>query len=122
MSSAVIAIIRRVGAGDNFNDVVAYPDATLTDWITDARVMVPVSRLGNKANHALAYYTCHLMIQATSAVSSSGGGVKKEKAGAVEREYHQTTYSSSSSDKYLEMYLSISKNLIRTSPIVLNGN
>jgi len=124
MSSAIRSIIRRVGAGDSFNDVTAYPDATLDLWIGDAVIDTPpASRLGTKYDRAVAYYTCHLMLQSGSAVSSTGGGVKKKKAGDVEIEYHQASTSSASSisDKYYDMYIALIKINTRPSPMVLNN-
>jgi len=122
MSSTVRGIIRRIGAGDGFDNVTNYPDATLNDWIADAQIDVPVSRLGAKADRAVAYYTCHLMLQSSSSVSSTGGAVKKEKTRNVEREYHQSTSTDATSDKYYEMYLRLIKGLITPRPFVLNGN
>ena len=124
MSAAIRSIIRRIGAGDSFNDVTAYPDATLDDWIGDAIIDTPpASRLGTKYDRAVAYYTCHLMLQGGSSVSSTGGGIKKKQAGAVSIEYHQASTSSASqvSDKYLEMYLKLIKINTRPSPMVLNN-
>lgn len=123
MSAAIVSIIRRIGAGDSFNDVTLYPDATLEEWIGDASQDVPTaSRLGNKYNRAVAYYTCHLMLQGSGSVSSTGGGLKREKAGDVEIEYHAaSTNISPNSDKYYQTYLGIIANKTRVSPIVLNG-
>ena len=122
MSAAIVSFIRRIGAGDGFNDANAYPDATLEEWITDALQDVPVSRLGVKADRAVAYYTCHLMLQSSSTVSSTGGGLKREKAGDVEKEYHAAGSSmAATSDKYYETYLQLIAQKTRVSPIVLNG-
>ena len=121
MSASVITIIRRIGAADGFDNVTAYPDATLNEWIADARLDVPVSKLGANADRALAYYTCHLLLQSGTTVSSTGGAVKREKAGQVEIEYHQASFSSVISDKYYEMYLQLIKRVARPSPMVLNG-
>lgn len=121
MSAAVISIIRRIGTADGFDNATTYPDATLNEWIADARFDVPVSKLGNNANRALAYYTCHLMLQASNAVSSTGGGVKRQRTRNVEVEYHQAQFNSVVSDKYYEMYLQFIKRVSRPSPMVLNG-
>jgi hypothetical protein len=121
MSAAIREIIRRIGAGDGFDNVTTYPNDTLDDWISDAQQDVPVSKLGDRADRAVAYYTCHLMLMASSAVSSTGGTVASEKAGDVERSYHSGSSASSSSSKYYEMYLRLVKNLTRMSPFVLNG-
>lgn len=121
MSAAIRAIIRRIGAGDGFDNVTTYPNDTLDDWISDTQQDFPVSKLGDRADRAVAYYTCHLMLTASSAVSSTGGAIAREKAGDVERSYHSGSSASSSSSKYYEMYLRLVKNLTRMSPIVLNG-
>lgn len=123
MSAAIVSIIRRIGAGDSFNDATLYPDATLEEWIGDASQDVPPSsRLGNKYDRAVAYYTCHLMLQGSGSVSSTGGGLKREKAGDVEIEYHAASSNiSPNSDKYYQTYLGIIANKTRVSPIVLNG-
>lgn len=122
MSAAIVSIIRRIGAGDRFNDVTLYPDAALELWIADALQDVPVSRLGVKADRAVAYYTCHLMLQGSGSVSSTGGSVKKQKAGDVEIEYNAANASMSAvSDKYYETYLQLIAQNTRVSPIVLNG-
>jgi hypothetical protein len=121
MSSTVISIIRRIGKADGFDNITNYPDATLNEWIADARLDVPVSRLGANADRALAYYTAHLMLQGSTTVSSTGGGVKKQKTRNVEVEYQQVQLSSVISDKYYELYLQFIKRLARPSPMVLNG-
>ena len=121
MSSAIRTIIRRIGAGDGFNNATTYPDGTLDDWIADALTFVPVSKLGDRADLAAAYYTCHLMLMATSAVSSTGGAIARDKAGDVERSYHAASGSSAATSKYYELYLQLVKNLTRMSPFVLNG-
>ncbi len=121
MSASVISIIRRIGAADGFGNATTYPDAVLNEWIADARLDVPVSKLGANADRALAYYTCHLLLQSGSTVSSTGGGVKRQKAGQVEIEYHQASFSSVISDKYYEMYLTLIRRFARPSPMVLNG-
>lgn len=122
MSSTIRAIIRRIGAGDGFDNATNYPNDTLDDWIADSQIDVPVSRLGAKADRAVAYYTCHLMLQASSSVSSTGGAVKKEKTRNVEREYHQATSTTATSDKYYEMYMRLLKGLVMPRPFVLNGD
>lgn len=121
MSAAVITIIRRIGTADGFDNVTNYSDATLNEWITDARLDVPVARLGANGNRALAYYTCHLMLQGSTTVSSTGGGIKSQKTRNVEVEYQQVQLSSVVSDKYYELYLQFIKRLARPSPMVLNG-
>jgi len=122
MSAAIVSIIRRIGAADGFNDVTAYPDLTIEEWITDALQDVPVARLGVRADRAVAYYTAHLMLQSGSSVSSTGGGVKRQKAGDVEIEYHAAGSNMLAiSDKYYETYLQLIKTNTRMSPIVLNG-
>ena len=124
MSAAIRSIIRRVGAGDSFDNVTTYPDATLDLWISDSIIDVPpASKLGLKYDRAVAYYTCHLMLGGSSSVSSTGGGIKKKEAGDVSIEYHAATSSSTSSisDKYYEMYLQLIKNNARPSPLTLNN-
>ena len=122
MSLAIRSYIRRYGKGDGFDNIEAFPDSILDEWIADALQDVPAARLGNKSDRAAAYYACHLILHGSESLKSTGGGLKKEKAGDVEIEWHATSNSASSaiSDKYLEMYLSFlsQKSL---SPIVLNG-
>jgi hypothetical protein len=122
MSAAIRTIIRRIGAGDGFDNTTTHPDDTPDDFISDALTFVPVSKLGNRADLAAAYYTCHLMLMATSAVSSTGGAIAREKAGDVERSFHAgSSASSGATSKYYELYLQLVKNLTRMSPFVLNG-
>lgn len=125
MSAAIRAIIRRVGVGDGFNNTTTYPDATLDDWIADAEQDVPTCNLGDRSDRAVAYYTCHLMYQATSSAASSGGSLIKEKVGDVERAYSAGSSSSSSTsskDKYWVMYQNLLGSIWRNSPMVLGYN
>ena len=121
MSAAVRLIIRRIGVSDGFDNVTNYPDSLLDDWIADSLLDVPTSRLGSNADRAVAYYTCHLMLGSSSAVSSTGGGIKTQKAGDVSIEYHASSSSSSSAitDKYYEMYLKLIESKTRVGPLVL---
>ena len=123
MSAAIISKIRRIGAADGFDNVTTYPDALVSEYIADALLSVPSSRLGAKADLATAYYTCHLMFQESASASSSGGSKTKEKVGDVEVTYSSGTASSvgGTSDKYLDLYKSLTKTLLRAGPIVLNG-
>lgn len=119
MSSAIRSIIRRIGAGDGFDNSTTYPDSVLNDWITQAQLSVPTNKLGDKANYAVAYYSAHLMLSASSKVSSTGGSVTMEKSGDVQRSY--SAGSGSGSSKYLDEYNRLIKTLVRPSPFVLNG-
>lgn len=123
MSVAVIAKVRRIGASDGFDNVTTYPDALISDYIDDASLFVPVSRLGAKSDLALSYYTCHLMYQESAAASSSGGSKTKEKVGDVEVTYSAggSASTSGASDKYLDLYKALTKSILRGGPFVLNG-
>lgn len=117
----VIAHIRRFGKRDGFNDSSIYPDSELLEWIADAKQDVPVSKLGARADRALAYYSLHLMSQAYGKTSVSGAKMK-EKVGDVE-----VQYASTSSDRnitpegYYQLYLKLIANPAKIGPIVLNG-
>ena len=123
MSAAIRTIIRRIGAGDGFDDITNYPDATIDLWIADALIDVPTSQLGTKADRSVAYYTCHLMLQSTSNVSSTGGSIKREKTRNVEVEYFAggNTSTSGTTDKYYDMYIRLIRKCTRMSPFILNG-
>ena len=121
MTAAHRTIIRRIGAADGFDNATTYPNSDLDLWIADALLFVPTAKLGDKADLAVAYYTCHLMLQATSTVSSTGGTVTSKKAGDIQISYGSGGASNSSSlhDKYWTLYQSILKGVCRNSPMIL---
>ena len=124
MSAAIIAKVRQYGASDGFDNVITYPDATISLYIADAQLVVPASKLGNKATLATAYYTLHLMYQSSGNASSSGGSKTKEKVGDVEVTFSAGSSASSgggANDKYLDLYNNLIKNICRGGPMVLNG-
>ena len=124
MSAAIISKVRRIGKSDGFDNVTNYPDALISEYIADAQLTVPTSKLGGKADLATAYYTCHLMYQGSDSASSGGGSLASEKVGDVEKKYFASGGSSSAtigSDKYLDLYNALIKSVCRGGPLVLNG-
>ena len=103
MSASIRLKIRRYAP--EFADETLYPDAVLDEWISDALCDVPVAKLGKNADRATAYYTAHLMTQASSATSATGGAVTKEKVGDVEISYSASsdTAGGGGPNKYYDM-------------------
>jgi hypothetical protein len=92
-------------------------DPDLSPFVDDALLIVPVAKLGNRANLATAYYSLYLM---GGAVGVTGGGaVKREKSGDVEVEYAVSAEGRSTGSWYLDQYKALLGGRSRNSPRVL---
>ena len=84
-------------------------------FIEDAKCDVPVSKLGKKADRAVAYYTAHLLT-----CIGNDGVISQEKIGDESVSY-AIDRNDINSTKYLRTYERMTANLIRFSPFVLDG-
>ena len=103
-----------------FDDVA---DATIDAFLDDARLFVPLCRLGDRQDLALMYKAASLMSSSPDLASTlAAGSVKRQKDGDVEIEYQATGSSSSSSSAYPnfeQLYQSVVRTAARISPMVL---
>lgn len=96
--------------------------------VEDARLMVPLCRLGDRADLALMYKTGALLSASlsTSATGTATGDVRRIRVGERETEY-QSSYSgasgqSTSGRDFESLYANLVRPLVRNSPRVLGYN
>lgn len=97
--------------------------ARIDAFIEDARLMVPVCKLGSRADLALMYKAGSLLVSSlTTSADGSGGQVKRKKDMDIEIEYFSSGSSSSESSGQNDLeaqYQALLRGVARNSPRVL---